>query len=110
MADQVKLSGNLSLDYQLRHGWTIGGNFSVQTKGVQRASSYWSSYQSPQRLLDLYSVWQVNPTAQLRLSISNILHQNGRESETYQDAQIHVAQELTKPTQPSWRILWEQRF
>ncbi|MFZ6693570.1 TonB-dependent receptor plug domain-containing protein [Undibacterium sp. SXout20W] len=110
MADQVKLSGNLSLDYQLRHGWTIGGNFSLQTKGVQRASSYLSSYQSPQRLLDLYSVWQVNPTAQLRLSISNILHQNGRESETYQDAQIHVAQELTKPTQPSWRILWEQRF
>ena len=110
MPDQVKLSGNLSADYQMRPAWTLGGNFSWQTNATERASAYLSSNQHPQRRLDLYSQWQLSAQAQMRLSVSNVLHPAVQQSDLYDDAQIRIGQQMKKSASAIWHFLWEQRF
>ena len=73
IADQVKLSANVSLDYRMGPGWTAGGNYSFQMKAPQRASSYLYSTDSNVHDLDLFSVWQVTPVGQLRTVLRVVL-------------------------------------
>ncbi|MFZ6846765.1 TonB-dependent receptor plug domain-containing protein [Undibacterium sp. RuRC25W] len=110
IADQVKLSANLSLDYQLRPGWTAGGTYSLQSKGTERASAYLVSTQSTSHRLDLYSLWQVTSQGQLRLSVSHLRPQTELGFSAYEDAQIRATQQTSQPANAVWHLLWEQRF
>ncbi|MFZ6861354.1 TonB-dependent receptor plug domain-containing protein [Undibacterium sp. Ji67W] len=110
MPDQVKFSANVGMDYQLQAGWTLGGNYSFQSHGAERASAYSYASQNPQRKLDMYSVWKVNPQTQIRLSVSNLLHQDSRQRDDYEDTQIRAGQQIVKARNAVWHLLWEQRF
>ena len=110
IADQVKLSANVSLDYRMGPGWTAGGNYSFQMKAPQRASSYLYSTESNVHDLDFFSVWQVTPVGQLRLSVSHLLRQNVSGWSVYEDPQIRATEQTTQRLPTVWHLVWEQRF
>jgi outer membrane receptor protein involved in Fe transport len=71
---QMPLSATLGVDY-VSGPLSLGGSYVFRNGGPVRILSNQFSYQSVQRDLDLYALWQFNPRLQLRLAASNLLGQ-----------------------------------
>ena len=104
---QVPLSANLGLDYKARSmPLTLSANFSYQGAGPVRRRP--SSAPTPRRALDLYGLWKFDPKHQLRVSLSNALHQHsynetlfaepGRTSLTQSRSRSHASVRVTYGT------------
>mgnify|MGYP001216170368 CR=1 FL=1 len=70
---QARASGNLGGDYRFRGmPLTIGGNFGWTPAYTTQQTDSTAQALSTKRVFDAYALWTVNPTAKLRLSLSNI--------------------------------------
>jgi outer membrane receptor for ferrienterochelin and colicins len=76
LADQVRASANLGLDVRATPAWTYGMNLNLQFGGPVQATPLLRTYTGPVRLLDLYGLWKIDPASQLRLSVTDALHQD----------------------------------
>ncbi|HEY5801334.1 MAG TPA: TonB-dependent receptor [Burkholderiaceae bacterium] len=72
---QVPVSGTIGFDYKGKSPLSGGASFSYQAGGEVRLSVEQWRYSLPRRTLDAYAVWKFDPKNQLRLSLSNLLHQ-----------------------------------
>ena len=70
---QPPSTGNLGGDYRLRSlPLTLGGNFNWNPAyDTRRTENQWA-YQGAKRVLDVYGLWRVSPSAGLRLTVSNL--------------------------------------
>ncbi len=108
---QTPLSANVGIDYRLADvPLTLGGNFNFQNSGLLRTSANETSYATVTRSLDMFGLWKFDKRSQLRLSLSNILHQDTLSSSTYADAAASMNQLLISPNHASVRLTFEHKF
>lgn len=70
---QPDSTGNLGGDYRLRGlPLTVGGNFNWNPAYDTRRSDNQWAYQGAKRVLDVYGLWRLSPSAGLRLTVSNL--------------------------------------
>ncbi|HEY9104023.1 TonB-dependent receptor [Chitinimonas sp.] len=108
---QTPVSANLGLDYKLDSlPLTVGGNFSFQGGGSVRLSDAQYSYNSAKRVLDGYALWKFDPKMQLRVSLSNVLHQDNLAQSRYVDTRGRLVQDTITPSSTVVRASLELKF
>lgn len=85
LASQVAASANLGLDWRQTTSHTLGMNLNLQFGGPVRQSAELDEYTGPVRTLDLYSLWKIDKTCQLRLSVSDLLAPDRASRRSYLD-------------------------
>jgi outer membrane receptor protein involved in Fe transport len=109
LESQTPVTANVGADYR----WgqlTFGGSLSYKASERERQSAQTLSSTSPKRELDLYALWKWQPKTQLRLSASNLLHQQATENYDYADANGATRTMRLTPTSASVRIMLEHQF
>jgi outer membrane receptor protein involved in Fe transport len=109
LESQTPATANLGADYRWTQ-WTFGGNLNYQAAGPSRQSVRVLNDASAKRELDLYALWKVNGKTQLRLSASNLLHQQASETSSYVDNSGTTRTVRLTPTQATLRIMLEQQL
>ena len=72
---QPRQVANLGMDYRFRsRPLTLGGNLNWTPSFAVQQTDTQLYYQGLKRTLDIYAAWKFDPTMQLRLSVSNLLH------------------------------------
>ncbi len=107
---QVKASANAGIDYRPTAGHTVGMNLNLQFGGHVRSSAYLRSYTGPTRALEAYSLWKLDPTLQLRLSATNLLHRDARTARVYDDGSTFVGRDYAEHNRTSVRLTLEKRL
>jgi len=108
---QTPFSGNVGFDYKLdKMPLTMGGNFSYLSGGPVRISENQSAYLPTKRVLDLFGIWKFSPKVQLRVSVSNALHQDNLSDRTYADSSGTLQASTRVPTTAVVRGLMEVKF
>jgi outer membrane receptor for ferrienterochelin and colicins len=70
---QPNMTANLGGDYRLRSmPLTVGGNFNFNPAYSTRVTDQQWAYQGAKRVLDVYGLWKLSPSAGLRLTVSNL--------------------------------------
>jgi len=105
---QTPLTANLGMDYRWS-GLTFGGNLNYQAAGPVRQSSQVFFTASPKRELDVYALWKTGAKTQLRISASNLLHQQAREAHYYTDTDGTRRRITLTPSFAAIRVMLEWR-
>lgn len=108
--DQPAASGNLGLDYT---GATLdaGGTYSYRGHIATRNSALLEDTASVKRQLDLYAAWKRGRNGRLRVSVSDLLHQDYVEGTVYLGDPAGagwLARTIDFRLRPTWRVVWEQ--
>lgn len=71
---QPSSTGNLGADYRMRgRPLTLGGNFNWNPAyDTRRTENQWA-YQGARRVVDVYGLWRLSPSAGVRLTVSNLV-------------------------------------
>ncbi|MFC5461775.1 TonB-dependent receptor plug domain-containing protein [Massilia niabensis] len=105
---QAPYSGNLGLDYaSAARRLDLGGTWTYRARVASRSSASISSDNGARRQLDLYAVWKRDAQSRLRLSVSDLLHQDYRERLVH-DSGSRLGRTTTYSMRPVWRLMWEQ--
>jgi outer membrane receptor protein involved in Fe transport len=105
---QPAWSGNLGADYALPSGaFDTGGALSYRGRYASRQSAVQASTGGVKRQLDLYAVWKHGRSGKLRLSVSDLLHQDYEEASVY-TGDGYLARRTVFRTHATWRVVWEQ--
>jgi outer membrane receptor for ferrienterochelin and colicins len=109
---QTPLSGNIGLDYKATTlPMTVGGNFNYQAGGPVRYAVNQYRYGAYKRSLDAYVLWKFDPKNQLRVSVSNALHQVNVGESTFIDTRGGIQDQVQiTPTVAQVRALYEMKF
>lgn len=108
---QTPVSGTLGLDYKMDVlPLTAGGSYSFQSGGPVRIAQNQYAYTVPKRSLDLYGLWKFNPKNQLRVSLSNALHQDNLAQSTFLTPRGATSDTTITPTVAVVRALMEMKF
>jgi len=108
---QVPVSGTLGVDYKTPGGkLTTGASFAFKNGGNVRVNVEQSRYQSVRRELDVYALWKLNPTYQLRLAATNLLAQDTVSESRYVDDNGVQRRTTFSDGQAVARVTLESRF
>lgn len=108
---QVPLSATMGIDYKTPDGkLTTGASFAFKNGGPVRVNVEQSRYQSVRRDLDVYALWKVNPTYQLRFALANLLKQDGVSDSRYTDENGTMKRTSFVEGQTMARVTLESRF
>jgi len=106
LESQTPLTANIGMDYRWT-SLTFGGSLNYQASGPVRQSPQVFFAGSPKRELDMYALWKADAKTQLRISASNLLHQQASESHDYIDADSTRRRTTLTPTSATLRIMLE---
>ena len=109
LESQTPVTANIGLDYRWTR-LTLGGSLNYQAGERERQSAATLSGTSPKRELDLYAMWKWNAKTQLRLSASNLLHQQATETYSYTDAGGTMRTMRLTQTDAAVRIMLEHQL
>lgn len=108
---QAKQTANLGLDYRIKQvPLTLGGSYNWTPATTIQTSLTETVYGTAKRGLDVYGLWKFDARTQLRISASNLLHDdyiNGRDVLTNGLLQSALT---TSPTNTVWNIRLETKF
>lgn len=108
---QLPFSANLGADYRVPDApLTVGGNFSFEGSKQVRTSTTQTVSSGAKRTLDLYGLWKINPSTQLRGTLTNVLHQDFVAGATYADSTGSFVQTTTSPSYVTWRLTLEMKL
>ena len=108
---QVPVSGTVGADWKLdKLPLTLGGSYSYQGGGEVRISDRQFAYSVPKRALDLYGLWKFTPKTQLRVSASNMLHQDNLTQSSYIEATGKRSDTTITPTSVLFRAMLEMKL
>jgi outer membrane receptor protein involved in Fe transport len=108
---QVPVSGTIGADWKLdKLPLTLGGSFSYQGGGEVRVSDRQYAYAVPKRTLDMYGLWKFTPKMQLRVSASNMLHQDNLSRSSYVEAGGLRSDTTVTPTSTLVRAMLEVKL
>lgn len=108
LADQVPFTANLGMDYKRSERQSFGVNFNLQTGGNVQATSDLRTYTGVSRNLDVYGLWKLENKTQLRLSISNLLHQDVLQATEYNGPDKHTMRVTRTPASATIRLQFER--
>lgn len=108
LADQVPLTANLGMDYKRSEQQSFGFNFNLQTGGNVQATPVSRTYTGVSRNLDLYGLWKLENKMQLRLSISNLLHQDVLQGSQYSENYSRNVRNTVTPGSTTIRLQFEK--
>jgi outer membrane receptor for ferrienterochelin and colicins len=107
---QTPVSGTVGADWKLDSlPLTTGASFSFQSAGPVRVSEHQYAYALPKRSLDLYGLLKFSAKTQLRVSLSNALHQDNLAQTAYSDKGLLRDTTIT-PTSALLRVLLEMKL
>lgn len=108
---QVPVSGSLGADWKLdKLPLALGGSYSYQGGGEVRISDKQYAYSVPKRALDVYGLWKFSPKTQLRVSASNMLHQDNLAQSSYVEAGGLRSDTTITPTSTQFRAMLEMKL
>lgn len=108
---QTPVSGTVGFDYKMDTlPVTTGASFSFQSGGPVRVSDRQFSWSAPKRTLDWYGVMKFSPKNQLRVSVSNLLHQTNVAQNAFLTPNGLNADTTLTPTTAVVRALMEMKF
>jgi outer membrane receptor protein involved in Fe transport len=108
---QVPISGTIGADWKLdTMPLTLGGSFSYQGGGEVRISQEQYAYSVPKRALDMYGLWKFTPKTQLRVSASNMLHQDNLSQSRYVTGSGYRSDTTINPTSVQLRAMLEVKL
>ncbi len=81
---QSPLSANLGLDYTVG-ALSLGGSAAYQRNGYVRVTANRGYYSEARTDLEAYAAWRFDPKRQLRVSLTNLLHEDAGFEPTYAD-------------------------
>jgi outer membrane receptor for ferrienterochelin and colicin len=110
LADQVRYSGTLGIDYAPGGRFSTGGSFSLRSGGRLALAPGTSTYKTMQRNLDVYGLWRLDKSDALRFSVTNLLAQAATSSTIYDDGTGRRENRSVYPFSPIGRVLWEHRY
>jgi len=106
---QPAWSGNVGLDHVSRtRPFEVGGTLGYRGRYASRQSALLASAGGAKRQLDVYGVWKLGRSGRVRLSASDLLHQDYVERGIYRDGAGYLARTTVFRTHPTWRVMWEQ--
>ncbi|MFZ6778976.1 TonB-dependent receptor plug domain-containing protein [Undibacterium sp. Ji83W] len=108
LTDQVPLTANLGMDYKRSEQQSFGFNFNLQTGGTVQATPGLRNYTGVSRNLDLYGLWKLENKMQLRLSVSNLLHQDVLQASQYSDQDGRKLRSSVTPGSAMIRLQFEK--
>ncbi|NYE60784.1 outer membrane receptor protein involved in Fe transport [Duganella sp. 1224] len=109
LESQTPATANVGADYRWS-ALTVGGNMNYQAAGPSRQSAQVLNSASAKRELDVYALWKMNAKTQLRVSASNLLHQDATETSSFIDASGATRTFRQMPTQPTVRVQLEHQL
>jgi len=109
LAAQVPLSANAGVDYT-RGKLTTGAAFVFSKGGHVRLSDTESMTTSSRRDLELYALWKLDSTTQLRMTAWNFLQQDFETDRTYTSVSGSQNTHSVQPGKPWVRLMVESRF
>lgn len=100
-------TANLGADYR----WpglplTVGGNFNITPGYSTRLSDTQWQVQSAKRVVDAYALWTIHPGMRVRVSASNLLHEDADSSSIVDDETAATV----SPTLVNWRVQLELKL
>lgn len=108
---QTPVSGTVGFDYKMDSlPLTTGASFSFQSGGPVRVSDRQFAWSAPKRTLDWYGVMKFSPKTQLRVSVSNLLHQDNVAQNAFLTPNGLNADTTYTPTVAIVRALLEMKF
>ena len=109
---QTPVSANVGADYKLdKLPLTLGLNYGYQGAGPVQVSAVQSRYSTPKRVVDVYGLWKFDAKTSLRISLSNVLHQDNVSSNSYIAPQGGtIVQTTLNPTTVVARAMFEHKF
>lgn len=111
LSQQTPLSVNIGADWKLdRIPLTLGGNFGFTGGGPVTLSANQTDLTSVNRQLDAYGLWKLDAKTQLRLGLSNLLHQSHSDNSTYTDATGSQIQIASSPSVVAARLTLELKL
>ncbi|MFZ6767451.1 TonB-dependent receptor plug domain-containing protein [Undibacterium sp. Di26W] len=108
LTDQVPLTANWGMDYKRSEQQSFGFNFNLQTGGNVQVTSGLRNYTGVSRNLDLYAVWKLENKMHLRLSVSNLLHQDVLQASQYSDQDGRKLRSAVTPGSTTIRLQFEK--
>lgn len=109
LAQQLPFSASSGIDYR-KGAVSFGGTFVYKAAADTRLSATDYAYSSTRRELDVYALWKIDPSWQVRMSISNFLQQEWATDNTYiGQAGAHNTHNAYSGT-PWGRLTLERRF
>lgn len=108
LENQEKLNVNLGADWKLSPlPLTVGGNFGFKQGVLVRNAVDRQSSTGYQRSLEMYALWKMDKTTQLRFSAANLLHQDLIKEDEYFYAGGIIEQTSIYKTYPVFRLTLE---
>jgi outer membrane receptor for ferrienterochelin and colicins len=110
LAGQVAATANLGLDLRRTPAHTVGMNLNLQFGGALRQSAQLREYTGPVRTLDVYSLWKIDETTQLRLSGADLLAPDRSSSRSYLDDEGGTTRSSVERRRAVLRLVLEKRL
>lgn len=113
LTDQVPLTANLGMDYKCSEQQSFGFNFNLQTGGNVQVTPGLRNYTGVSRIVDVYGLWKLGSKmqlrkTQLRLSVSNLLHQDVLQSSQFSDQDGRKSRSSVTPGSAMIRLQFEK--
>ncbi|WP_167239746.1 TonB-dependent receptor plug domain-containing protein [Massilia genomosp. 1] len=108
---QAPLSVNVGADYSFSAApVSAGATVGYARNGTVRLSGNETSSESNKRVLEGYVLWKCTPKLHLRLSASNLLHEDDRKQSRYASEALWQTKTVTAPTYTVLRAIAELKF
>lgn len=107
LSSQTPSSATFRADYVANATWTAGASFAFQGAGPVRLSEYQYAFRSATRSLDVYWLWRLRSSTQLRMSVSNALGQDSVSQSRYLTPNYTTDSKTTSQTSPLVRVMLE---
>jgi outer membrane receptor protein involved in Fe transport len=111
IGNQAPLSVNVGADYSFASApVAAGATFGYVRNGTVRLSAQETASESNKRVLEAYVLWKCTPKVHLRLSGSNLLHEDERKRSSYAGETLWQTRTVTAPTGTVLRAMAELKF
>lgn len=107
LGEQVPLTANAGLEFQLGATAKAGLNWNLQKGSIGRTSAKQWSENGAERRLDLHASWQLRPGLGLRASVSNALRPDSRSRQLFEDGSHDTRREATVAGERTVRLAAE---
>jgi outer membrane receptor for ferrienterochelin and colicins len=108
---QPKGTANAGADYRLRAApWRLGGSVNWVPAYRLQSTDTQSSTVSAKRVVDLYALWTVNGSTQVRISGGNLLPRDYANSSAIVAGNVIQSAETSGPTWTAWSVRLEMKL
>lgn len=110
LAGQARATANLGIDFRPAPPYALGMNLNLQFGGRNQITSGLADYTGPQRVLDLYATWKLDPKTLLRVTVKDALHQDRIARQRYQETGWWSERESATASATVLRVTLERKL